>query len=281
MCKQIVSLCLNCLAVVICNFRKQSKSMIANMNQRCLWCLETVPNVTFNKKAHTIPKSLGGQNFNQNVCDSCNEFFGFRVKHYSIEEVLKETFIISRQRLLVRTPKRKIGNFKSRFFEIKERNGRRRLVIKTAFRFDDNSQKELCRYFKRGLYKMYFEELNRQINLGFEDKYKLIRNFARYDKGDLPVIYFSRAFGALFALMSEAETPVLLFDRMKYLYTDEHFTEIEFLGHVFGFQITDCNQVDLEDYIHASLKLKQNLFKECRIIERLTDVDFSLSILDE
>jgi|AntRauTorckE5430_2_1112549.scaffolds.fasta_scaffold40981_2 hypothetical protein len=42
------------------------------MELKCLWCLEEEPKVTFNKKAHTIPKSLGGQNYNKNVCDSCN-----------------------------------------------------------------------------------------------------------------------------------------------------------------------------------------------------------------
>jgi hypothetical protein len=58
--------------------------------------------MTFNKKAHSIAKSLGGQNFNKYVCDSCNEYFGATIQtnNYSIEEALKETFCISRQRFL-------------------------------------------------------------------------------------------------------------------------------------------------------------------------------------
>ncbi|MBK0368245.1 HNH endonuclease [Flavobacterium agrisoli] len=40
-------------------------------NKSCLWCLKKEPDVTFIKKAHTIPKSLGGQNYNKNVCDDC------------------------------------------------------------------------------------------------------------------------------------------------------------------------------------------------------------------
>ena len=46
------------------------------MKLKCLWCLNEEPKVTFEKKAHTIPKSLGGQNYNINVCDECNSYFG-------------------------------------------------------------------------------------------------------------------------------------------------------------------------------------------------------------
>ena len=42
------------------------------MKKKCSWCLET--DVPFEKIAHTIPKSLVGQNFKPNACDNCNEF---------------------------------------------------------------------------------------------------------------------------------------------------------------------------------------------------------------
>jgi hypothetical protein len=238
--------------------------------------------VTFIKKAHTIPKSLGGQNYNQNVCDSCNEYFGNREnKYYSIEEALKETFIISRQVLLTHEPKRKIGGFKSKFFEIKERNGKKRLAIKQTFRFDSNFQTDICRYFKRGLYKMYLEELNRQKNIGYEEKYNIIREFARYNKNNLPVFYFYRSVGIILGTKNEAETPVLFFDRMKYLYSNEFFAEIEFLGHVFGFPICNYSQFDLLNYMKTSVETKNGLFNDAKTIERLTDVDFTLSILND
>jgi len=72
------------------------------MNINCIRCFDSEPKVTFNKKAHSIPKSLGGQNFNKYVCDSCNEYFGAtsQTNNYSIEEALKETFCISRQRFV-------------------------------------------------------------------------------------------------------------------------------------------------------------------------------------
>jgi len=251
--------------------------------KKCLWCLEEEPNVTFYKKAHTIPKSLGGQNYNPNVCDNCNEYFGNRENnYYSIEEALKETFIITRQKLLSwYEPKKKVGRFKSKFFEVKERNGKYRLSIKSTFRFDSSFQINLCRSFKRGLYKMYLEELNRQKLIGFDEKYNFIRRFARYNENDLPVFYFIRSLGVILTLKDEAETPKLLFERMKYLYSNDFFAEIEFLGHVFGFPISEFGEIELENYMKSSAEAKKGSFKNAKTLVRLIDVDFTLAILND
>lgn len=253
-------------------------------DKKCIWCLNEYPEVTFEKKAHTIPKSLGGQNYNPNVCDSCNEYFGTRNNHnnsYSIEEALKETFVISRKRFLQEKTKRQVGGFKSKFFDVKHKNGKYRLNIKPSFRFTPGFQFELCRAFKRGLYKMVFEELDRQKVNGHSEKYNRIRDFARYDKGDLPVLYFNRSAGIFMMFNREAETPILYFDRMLYLVSNEKFIEIEFLGHVFGFPITDFRKEDFTEYLNNSIQEKTQFFNDCVIIRKLTDIDFSLNILNK
>lgn len=248
----------------------------------CLWCLKSHPQSTFNKKAHTIPKSLGGQNYNNNVCDTCNEFFGNKQeRNYSIEEALKEAFNISRNRFLSgQKPKKQVGKFRSRFFDIKTRNNKPRLSIKSAFRFDSEFQKLLCRDFKRGLYKMYLEEHNRQTDLGYEEHYNAIRDFARFDKFDMPIFYFVRAVGLFPMFGREAETPVLIFDRMLYLYSNDKFVEIEFLGHVFGFPITNVSSDEINNYLNESVKTKKKHFSKFTLIEKLTDIDLALSILE-
>lgn len=255
------------------------------MKTKCLWCFKEGPEVTFDKKAHTIPKSLGGQNYNNNVCDNCNEYFGNRSesnRKYSIEEALKEAFNISRRRLLNSgKTKRKIGDFKSKFFDIKQRNGKYRLSIKPSFRFSSGFQKELCRAFKRGLYKMFLEELNRQKNIGYEPKFDVIRQFARYDKGDLPILYFNRVFGIMMMFDREAETPILFFDRMKYLYSNDKFTEIEFLGHVFGFPISKFDTEDYKNYVNKSIENKKGFFTDAIFIQKMTDVDITLKIMND
>lgn len=250
---------------------------------KCLWCFKTEIEVTFKKKAHTIPKSLGGQKYNNNVCDECNKFFGEKGdEKYSIEEALKETFVISRK-MLYRSEdgKRKIGAFKSRFFEIKERKGKKRLVVKESFRFDSQFQQRLCINFKRGLYKMYLEELNRQKGLGYDSKYNIIRDFARFGKGDLPMFYFERSIGMMILFKREAETPILFFDRMQYLFSDDHFDEIEFLGHVFGFPVSIFDENDFTNYLENTMKIKTGYFKNMILIKSLLDVDFTLKVMND
>ncbi len=242
--------------------------------------------VSFKNKAHTIPKSLGGQNFNRNVCDLCNSYFGnpSQENKYSIESALKETFCISRELFLIRsTAKRQIGKFKSMFFEIKTRNGKRRLGIKSAFLLKPNFQEQICRDFKRGLYKMWFEELDRQTipKIGYDSKYDLVRNFSRYNQGDVPVIYFERSIGIFAMMEKEAEIPTLMLNRMKYLYEDDKFAEIEFLGHVFGFPIVEISENDFKQYIQSSMELKKEFFSNAIVIQKLVDIDFALTILNK
>lgn len=250
--------------------------------KKCLWCLKLETEVTFNKRAHTIPKSLGGENINANVCDKCNEYFGNKQEEkFSIEEALKEGFNITRKRILMSSnPKKQVGNFKSRFFDIKEKKGKLKLEFKSSFRFDSDFQKVLCRSFKRGLYKLYFEELNRQKNIGYESKYNLIRKFARYNENDLPVFYFQRKFGLIALMEREAESPELFFDRMKYLYSDNNFEEIEFLGHVFGFPKNEFNLTDFDDYYKQSIKRKNGFFVGVIKIEKFTNIDITFSIMN-
>jgi hypothetical protein len=254
--------------------------------KRCLWCKLNESETTFNKKAHTIPKSLGGQNYNQTVCDNCNHFFGNATpeNRYSIETALKETFCITRQRFLsVGTHKRKVGKFKSIFFDVKDRNGKLRLVLNKSFLLKTEFQQQLCRNFKRGLIKMWLEELDRQSknNIGQDEKYDTMRQFSRYNIGNLPIIYFERKYGILVFTKREAETPTLILNRMKYLHENEKFTEIEFLGHVFGFPTTQFTTDDFDLYIKHSMANKTDYFVNAILLNELIDIDFTLKIMDK
>lgn len=250
--------------------------------KKCLWCLKNEKETLFNKRAHTVPKSLGGEKLNSNICNNCNEYFGNKQENnFSIEEALKEAFNITRKRfLLVSNPKRKTGKLSSRFFEIKEKKNTIKLSYKTSFRFDNEFQKTLCRSFKRGLYKLYLEELNRQKDLGFEEEYDLIRKFSRYNENDLPIFYFYRKIPLIAFMEREAESPQLYFDRMKYLFSNEFFEEIEFLGHVFGFPKKEFKRADFDNYVIETTKLKTDFFTSFSIIEKFTDMDISLNVMN-
>ena len=127
---------------------------------------------------------------------------------------------------------------------------------------------------------MYFEELNRQKKLGYEANYDIVRSFARYNNGDLPVLYFTRRIGVMLFFKREAETPILYFDRMNYLYSNEKFVEIEFLGHVFGFPIAHFTKEEFEDYAQKSIEMKKEFFVEVKVIEKFTDIDISFNIMN-
>lgn len=68
---------------------------------------------------------------------------------------------------------------------------------------------------------------------------------------------------------------------MKYLLENEKFTEIEFLGHVFGFPFTDCTSENFNSYIENTLEMKKDFFSHAVIIDKLIDIDFALKILNK
>lgn len=247
--------------------------------------MKTERETTFIKKAHTIPLSLGGQNYNKNVCDECNRYFGetTKIQGYSIEEALKETFCLSRHRFLNdRKTKKKIGLFKSKFFDVKERNGKKKIIIKQSFKFQQGFQIELCRNFKRGLVKMLFEEYDRQTmhSLCLDTKYDYIRNFSRFNQFDIPIVYFERIIGMFILFDREAEAPILKFGRMNYLIENDRFVEIEFLGHIFGIPKTVFSIIEFNDYVNESIEVKKQFFKQAVLIKKITDIDFTLSVID-
>lgn len=251
--------------------------------KECIWCFKKEKETTFETKAHTIPKSLGGQNYNKNVCDECNKYFGSSSNQYkySVEEAFKEVLCISRFVLLSGSKsKRKVGEFKSKFFDLKEKNGKLNLKLRTQLNFRKGFQDALCRNFKRGLYKVWYEEYCRQYDIKpqTDDKFSYIRKFCRNDEGDLPVIYFKRSIGIVMQMKNEAATPVLKFERMNYLHNVENFVEIEFLSHVFSLLISDTHEKDFKDYMRESISKKTKFFSEAIIIRNIFDIDITMEI---
>ncbi len=255
----------------------------------CIWCQKNEKDRMFSTKAHSIPKSIGGNRICKNVCDDCNSYFGSKNgEGISIEEVLKEAFNITRQRLLespetkeLRNSKRK-NRFKSIYFEIFTKNdGSKRLKLKKSFRRNRAYQSKLSRYFKRGLFKIFLEESERQFGNGLDSRFNFIREYARYNIGNYPIFYFERKVGIIITFNGEAESPEIFFDRMNYLHSGNGFAEIEFLGHVFGIPASRMWELDCENYIKNSIKKKIYFFKKVKPIKYLIDMDLTLNILND
>jgi len=148
--------------------------------RKCLWCLKEEGKVTFEKKAHIIPKSLKGKLLSENECDICNEFFGTQYpndkgKKPAIDSVFKEALNVSRFRLLQSmfsddVIEKREGKFKSYYFSFHRKKG---LKLRRTLKLKKNFQRKLCTQFKRGLYKVFLETYHKNTNKVWQSHKKL------------------------------------------------------------------------------------------------------------
>mgnify|MGYP003631359455 CR=1 FL=1 len=252
----------------------------------CIWCCKSELIVSFEKDAHTIPKSLGGNNLCESVCDDCNAYFGnMHDKLPAIETVLKETFNISRLILLDSSndvgKNKSMARFKSVFFNVDLQ--KRKITVKPKYSLRKNFQDDMGRQLRKGIFKVYLEERERQIGDGLDDKFNFIREFSRFNLGDYPVLYFKRKYGAMMMLPKWNKSPELVMKedyRMKYLMDDYNYFEFELLGHVLGIPISRHYELSREIYLKETIEQKKNLFEKVFPINRFSDFDFTLSIMN-
>ena len=250
----------------------------------CIWCKKDESQNTFNTLAHSIPKSLGGKNICKNVCDKCNNYFGnIQDKLPSVEETLKEIFYISRVRLLGKEnigKNKALARIKSTYFNIDVVKSK--MSLKPRFLLEKHFQEKLIRQFKRGIYKIFLEELEINKNSGLNIDFDFIRNFAKENNGNLPVFYFNRINPHIVSCKEWIISPNICFEfkTMKYLIQNEIFFEFELLGHVFGIAINKDWEIEFENYLTENIILKKDLFQNMKIIERVYDIDFTLYSFD-
>jgi len=255
--------------------------------KHCIWCNKTEESTTFKKIAHTIPKALGGKHICENVCDHCNDFFG---RHFqgtpSVETIIKETFNITRVRLLDKEKhvgkNKTVSRFSSIYFNVNL--AKHKIDLKPSYRLQKGFQEKIGRQLKKGIYKIFLEESERQKKDGHNSQYDFIREFARYDLGDYPVFYFDRLFGIIGMANSWLTDPELFFDpnqQFQYLVREPSFFEFEFLGHVFGIATSRYWQIAIDNYMKKTIEAKKKYFRRCLQVNNFNDIDLSLSILDD
>lgn len=201
-----------------------------------------------------------------------------------METVIKEAFIITRYRFLNGEhigKNQAMPRFTSTYFNVHASTNT--ISLKSKYLLKSHFQENLGRQLKRGVYKMYLEEVERQFGEGHDPKYDFIREFARYDLGDLPLYYFIRQHGIIAMSKEWAKHPVLLLGEhkpMRYLVNEPGFDEIEFLGHVMGVATSRLHDTLFEAYFQKSAAAKEGVFKSCREIKKFNDLDVALSILN-
>jgi hypothetical protein len=233
-----------------------------------------------------IPQALGGTEICENVCDECNKFFGSKTKQGpAIEEVLKETFHISRIRFLA--AEGDIGKNKavtrpdSLFFKVDL--ARHKVSLKFAYRLKPYFQENLGRLLKRGLYKIFLEETEREFKNGHHARFDFIREFARYGLSDYPVYYFQRKYGIVLLEKGYGKQPKLFFkdsEKHNFMLRDLGFFEFEFMGHVFAVATSKTWHLTIDMYLKETQKLKVGLFTGFTEVKNFNDIDLTFKILN-
>lgn len=66
---------------------------------------------------------------------------------------------------------------------------KRKIVLKSHFKFNDRFLITFARQFKRGIYEMFLQEYHKITGNGLDNRFNQIRKFARYNIGDIPLYY--------------------------------------------------------------------------------------------
>jgi len=249
----------------------------------CIWCNKDESTVSFQKKAHTFPQSLGGDSICENVCDLCNHYFGSpQSQSPAIEVILKEILNISKYLLLNQVneiPKNK--RYKSVYFNL---NWKRKTInLKPRYSLRKGYQEKLGRLFRKGLYKVFLEERERQRKDAKESRFDFIREFARFDLSDYPIYYLKPKFSAIFFSLIDVNKPMIRFTEHSDK-VDRDFKVFDYMiiGHTFCIPTSRYFVGLYLDYYKKHLIETDNPFgTEIIPIKYIEDIDFTFRFINE
>jgi hypothetical protein len=164
-------------------------------------------------------------------CDNCNEYFGNKESGLpSIEIAIKDILNLSKYLILTQDnnkPKKDLLQNISNLIL------RKNFKISTKISIKNNFQSEYAKRFKRGIYKIFLEERERQCGDAHDDRFNYIREFARFGFNDHP-IYFQKPNGFVMYNMDDIINPEIRFTD----YSDEidknyRFYSYPIIGHSF------------------------------------------------
>ena len=259
--------------------------------KECIWCSRTEisKDTTFNNKAHTIPKALGGKQICENVCDSCNSFFGSPKKEFkgtSIEIALKEVLNLSKYLLLQQIDQPpKNEKFKSQFFNLNFLTSSNKYSIETKPRYGITKgfQELFGTLFRRGLYKVFLEERERQEKDGHNAKFDFIRAFARYGLGDCPIYVLKPKFEILHFSVPDTLEPTIRFTEHSKK-EEKEFGIYSYIiqGHTFCIPTSKFfEDFSIERYKKHLIDTNNTLGTELIPIKYAEDIDFTFRYMED
>lgn len=248
----------------------------------CIWCLMKEPEITFKIEPHTISRQLGAQMIGFDICDSCNQYFGKVDKNLkfpmSVELAFKEIMNIMRI-LLKGLDENTYKTLKSTYFNYF--HSKKTIQINRNFKNNPFFISCLTRQFKKGMYEVFLQEYHRETKNGLDDRFNYLRDFVRFDKGDLP-IYFLENNGVY---MIEEDI-----DNISFKFNENVISEIDnygfyvmmIYGNIFFLEVTPRAELTREVFLRKqSRKLIGSgfIFKQLKKLKYVTDIDFTLKKL--
>lgn len=230
---------------------------------QCIWCGKQEPNTTFDNAPHIVPQCLGGKEIGCDVCDECNSYFGTAHNgEPNTNLVFKEIF--SAIRAFSKTPTgstyKCLPSVYFNFFYSKNQ-----IKIKGAF-----SIPKITHQFKRSLYEVFLQMYHSHTSKGLDAEMNAVRDFARYNKGNLKVYY---VFNNVILAPKDDELFLPMSEPLIQDIADYGYFQFWFLGHSFLLEIIPSRTIFSKDlYLHKMADQCIVLAKGNEHIVELTDI---------
>lgn len=246
----------------------------------CIWCLKSKPEVTFRSRPHTIPRTLNAHNIGFDICDSCNSYFGsdnqMEMVNYSIDKIVKEFFNVHKLLLTTNKDSNSWKQFRSQFFNYYHSG--KILKINIDYVRNPSYASQFTRKFKRGIYNIFLQEYHRHTKNALEIEFDRIRDFARNDKGDLPLYYLKCSNGIRIVEDLEISHELPFNDFSLQIMKKYGFYYLSLTGLNFYLAATPNADLNYNYIVENSDHLIGSGFVFDKIIElkRLNQIDFTL-----
>ncbi|MBP1631268.1 MAG: hypothetical protein H6Q15_2161 [Bacteroidetes bacterium] len=245
----------------------------------CIWCMKKEPEVTFSIEPHTISRQLGATMIGFDICDSCNHYFGTVDRNMkfpmSVELAFKE--IMNLMRILLKgldenTYKKLKSTYFSYFHSTKT------IRINKNFKSNPNFLNSLTRQFKKGMYEVFLQEYHRETKKGHDIRFNYLRNYVRYDKGELP-LYFLENNGVYLVGENIDDLSFKFPEKVLSDIDDFGFYTMMIYGNIFFLEVTPRAELSREIFLtkHSRELIGSGfIFKQLRELKSITDIDFTL-----
>jgi hypothetical protein len=245
----------------------------------CIWCSKKGQEVTFYKEPHTFSKQLGAKMIGFDICDVCNYYFGTVDTNLkfpmSIELAFKEIMNLMRV-LLKGLDENTHKQLKSTYFNYF--HSKKTIQIKRNFKANPYFLYSLTRQFKKDLYEVFLQEYHRETKNGLDERFNYLRNFVRYNKGDLPIYFLEN--NGVYLLEQDIDNLSFKFnENVKSEINDYGFYIMMIYSNVFYLEVTPRAELTREVFLSQhSRKLIGSgfIFKRLRELKTITDIDFTL-----